>query len=90
MEAHQAQFLVQQQLQADGQQYAALMHSLMQAAAAGMGPPLPPMVQMGMGRPPGILGQPGLTMQQVSHCSLSLLAASKADRMSTTYFQCKV
>lgn len=77
MEAHQAHFPVQQQLQADGQQHAALMHSLMQAAAAGMGQPLPPVMQMGMGRPPGILGQPGLTMQQVSRRSFSLLGGKQ-------------
>jgi hypothetical protein len=73
METHQAQLPIQQQLQADGQQHAALMQSLMQAAAAGMGQPLPPMMQMGMGRPQGIPGQPGLPLQQVSRCCDPLL-----------------
>ena len=77
MEAHQEQLPAQQQLQADGQQHAALMQSLMQAAAAGMGQPLPPMMQMGIGRPPGIPGQLGLPMQQVSRCSDSLLGGKQ-------------
>jgi len=59
----QTQFPGQQQLQDDGQRHAALMQSLMQAAAAGMGPPM-----MHPGRAPGMPGQLGLIMQQVSSC----------------------
>ena len=63
MDGAQAHFPGHQQ-QDDGQRHAALMQSLMQAAAAGMGQP---MMQMGMARPPGMPGQQGWPMQQVSH-----------------------
>ena len=53
----------ERQLQEEGQQNAALMQSLMHAAAAGMGQPMLPMMQMG--RAPDMAGQPGLPMQQV-------------------------
>ena len=59
----QTQSFGQQQLQEDGQRHAALMQSLKQAAAAGMGPPM-----MHLGRAPGMPGQQGLPMQQVSSC----------------------
>ena len=63
MDGAQTQIPGQQQLQDDGQRHAALMQSLMQAAAAGMEPPM-----MHPGRAPGMPGQLGLIMQQVSSC----------------------
>ena len=69
MDGAQEEYLGEHQLQDDGQQNAALMQSLMHAAAAGMGQHGLPMMQMG--RAPGMPGQPGLPMQQVisSACS---------------------
>lgn len=69
MDGTQEHFPGEHQLQEDGQRNAALMQSLMHAAAAGMGQHGLPMMQMG--RAPGMPGQPGLPMQQVriSMCS---------------------
>ena len=63
MDEAQDHFPGEHQFQEDGDRNAALMQSLMHAAAAGVGQHGLPM--MHMGRAPGMPGQPGLPMQQV-------------------------
>ena len=65
MDGAYAPFSGEPQLQEDGQRNAALMQSLMHAAAAGIGQPVLPMMQMGQAT--GMPGQPGLPLQQVSN-----------------------